>query len=235
MDIMKCCVRCGVEYPATAKYFSPRENGFYPACRKCRNKTQSQRNQTPEVKTYLRAYRQSAKCKAARKAYEQSPEFKAKRKAYQQDPGRKAAQRAYEQTEKYKAKQRAYERSAKGKVREKTHNHRRKALKRALPAAFTAADWQRAVDYFNGCCAVCGRPSGLWHTLAADHWIPLSDPRPDNPGTVPWNIVPLCHGADGCNNSKHDYDAQEWLTKKLGAKKAKAKAKEIQAYLDSVK
>jgi hypothetical protein len=91
---------------------------------------------------------------------------------------------------------------------------RRRARKNELPDDFTAEDIQHAVDYFNGCCAVCGRPlRDLFgtHTMAMDHWIPLSYDGDDNPGTVPGNMVPLCHGEDGCNNKKNGTLPGDWL------------------------
>jgi hypothetical protein len=112
---------------------------------------------------------------------------------------------------------------------------RRRGREQQLPSTFTSTDWLRALIYFNNCCAVCGRPVGLWHTLAADHWIPLSDPRPDNPGTVPENIVPLCHGIDGCNNSKFDNDPLEWLNQRLGKRKATAILQWIAAYFEWIR
>lgn len=115
---------------------------------------------------------------------------------------------------------------------EKARMHRRLARKRNLPNTFTRSDWKHAVNYFGGCCAVCNRPVGLWHTLAADHWIPLSSP--DCPGTIPTNIVPLCHGVDGCNNAKNDKPAAEWLTDTFGARKAKKILARIQTYFDSL-
>ncbi len=110
---------------------------------------------------------------------------------------------------------------------------KRMARKRNLPDMFTDADWQRALEYFGGCCAICGRPAGLWHTIAMDHWIPLS--AHDCPGTVASNIIPLCHGIDGCNNSKGNRNPVTWLTAKLGKTKAGRKLVEISAYLDSVR
>jgi hypothetical protein len=65
--------------------------------------------------------------------------------------------------------------------------------------------------------------------------IPLTDPRPDNPGTVPTNIVPLCHGVDGCNLSKSNGDPIEWLTSRYVPRKAKQILARIQAYFDSLK
>lgn len=110
---------------------------------------------------------------------------------------------------------------------------RRRARNLNLPDTLTAAQWERAIEYFNGCCAVCGRQlRDLFstHTVAADHWIPLTDPRPDNPGTVASNIIPLCHGEDGCNNSKGNKDPLEWLTERYGKRKAKTILARIEAY-----
>lgn len=109
---------------------------------------------------------------------------------------------------------------------------RRSARKQNLPDAFTQSDWENALAYFDNRCAICGRQAGLFHTLAADHWIPLSSP--DCIGTTPKNIVPLCHGLGGCNNAKKDKDALTWLIEKYGEKKGKALAKKIQAYFDSL-
>jgi len=104
--------------------------------------------------------------------------------------------------------------------------------KRELPYEFTQKDWQRAQDYWGYKCAICERPRGLWHTLAQDHWIPLTNP--DCPGTNPTNILPLCHGTDGCNNSKGKNDPEKWLKKKLGKKRAVAKLHEIHDYFEWV-
>lgn len=105
---------------------------------------------------------------------------------------------------------------------------RRLARERGLPNDFSKDDWQRALEYFDNCCAVCDRPAGLWHKLAADHWIPLSSPN--CPGTAPQNIIPLCHGLDGCNNSKKDSDAEYWLKWKFGEHKAQKVLKRVGEY-----
>ncbi|MEP7288112.1 MAG: hypothetical protein ABI947_20345 [Chloroflexota bacterium] len=100
--------------------------------------------------------------------------------------------------------------------------------KRELPNTFTSQDWQRALEYWDYKCAVCERPRGLWHTLAQDHWIPLTNPL--CPGTNATNILPLCHGTDGCNNSKGKLLPEVWLHKKLGKRRAVRKLEEIQTY-----
>ena len=105
--------------------------------------------------------------------------------------------------------------------------------KRELPNSFTSTQWQRALDYWGHKCAVCGRPRGLWHTISQDHWIPLSSP--DCPGTDATNILPLCCGVDGCNNSKGYQRPETWLKKKLGKRRATRKLAEIEAYFGWVR
>lgn len=113
---------------------------------------------------------------------------------------------------------------------------RRRTRKHSLPNNFTHADWLYAIEYFHGCCAVCGRQANdLFgtHTLAADHWIPLASP--DCPGTIPTNILPLCHGIAGCNNKKRAFKAEDWLIKSYGKRKAKSILANIYEYFDSLK
>lgn len=114
----------------------------------------------------------------------------------------------------------------------RVYHSRYVAKRRSLPDTLTDAEWQGTLAHFNGCCAVCGRPVGLWHTLAADHWVPLSSP--ECPGTVAWNMVPLCHGDGGCNNSKHARNATEWAVWKFGKRKGMAIVRRIETYLKSL-
>lgn len=115
---------------------------------------------------------------------------------------------------------------------------RRRALKLSLPHTFTHEDWLSCLNYFEYRCAVCGRPSGELHYLAQDHWIPLDDKRPNNPGTVAKNMIPLCHskkgGKDGCNSQKLNKDAKAWLIQRYGEDKATEVLKRIQDYFDSL-
>jgi ribosomal protein L37AE/L43A len=102
--------------------------------------------------------------------------------------------------------------------------------KQQLPHPFTHHDWERALDYWGNRCAICGRPRGLWHTLAQDHWVPLTHVA--CPGTTADNILPLCHGEGGCNNSKGKKEPELWLKEKLGPRRAKKKLYEIVTYFD---
>lgn len=91
--------------------------------------------------------------------------------------------------------------------------------------------WLKTLEYFDFRCAVCGRPQGLWHFLARDHWIPKSR----GGRTSLDNLVPLCHGWDGCNNHKGNKDVHEWLVSVYGARKAKRIEKRVNDYFQWVK
>lgn len=110
------------------------------------------------------------------------------------------------------------------------------ARKRSQPHTMKGEDWQYALNYFGGCCAVCGKPPDFWTTIAMDHWIPVSSP--DCPGTVASNIIPLCHaikgGEGGCNNEKGNKDALIWLIEKHGQSKGKGIANKIKSYIDHI-
>lgn len=112
---------------------------------------------------------------------------------------------------------------------------RRRTRKRNLPNTFTIQDWNRCLDYFYHQCAVCGRQASPTISLTPDHWIALSDKRPDNPGTVASNIVPLCYGAGGCNNRKNNSDVHEWLDKEFGTVIAAEIITRVEAYFIQLK
>lgn len=116
----------------------------------------------------------------------------------------------------------------------RTMNMRREARKRDLPATFTTKARTFMMAYWGYACAVCERQEGLFGwTLADDHAIPLSSP--DCPGTVASNMLPLCHGRGGCNNSKKDKNLHVWLVARLGKRKAAVIIKRITAYFDMIR
>jgi hypothetical protein len=97
-----------------------------------------------------------------------------------------------------------------------------------LPATFTPEDEAFMLQYWSYACAACGNQNGFEWFLALDHWIPVKSP--ECPGTIATNMIPLCHGTGGCNNSKHNLPPEEWLVRRFGARKAKAIAKKVQEY-----
>lgn len=114
----------------------------------------------------------------------------------------------------------------------------RRARVRGLLHDFTVEDWQYALEYFDGKCAICGRDVDFWTAIAQDHWIPVTKGGP----TIPANIVPLCHSKTGspgyglgCNNSKNNKDPHEWLARKFGEKRARHILKRIEAFFATVR
>lgn len=101
----------------------------------------------------------------------------------------------------------------------------------AVVRNFTTADWERCLEYFNWCCAACGRQMrDLFgeHVPSADHWIPLSSQ--DCPGTIPTNVVPLCHGKGGCNNSKGKKRPDDWLAQRFSKHQVREIKERIERY-----
>lgn len=231
-DVLYPCSLCGTSYPKTRDYFySDRTNpgGLSYCCIQCTKKRARQweinnpeRKREQDRRRYwsnhertlerLRDYRLRTLEKTRERGRRWAKNHRehgtlAMRKARKQNP------------EKYRAIK---------------HNYRAKA--RGLNNNFSAEHFKFALDYFNGCCPACGRPlRDLFstHKPAADHWIPLSSP--DCPGTTPTNIVPLCHGIDGCNNSKSNRNPSEWLVWKFGKRKAREIEARINTYFEAVK
>ena len=128
-----------------------------------------------------------------------------------------------------RAQKRRAKQTPRGRTSHNVSSHRRRARKRALPASYSLPHWHYALDFWHHACAVCGAQEGLWWTLAMDHWIPLASP--DCPGTVPWNIVPLCNGATGCNNRKGGKPPQDWLLTTFLEEKGTKILRRIQRFL----
>lgn len=181
--------------------------------------------------------------KERRKRWEQAnPDYqKEYARVYYQNPENreKRDQRVAEWKSKKRDRVNELERQYRSKPETKAKRHiyksQRRAREKALPAILSVGQWRLALQFFNHRCCICGRPAGFWHTLAREHWIAINDKRPDNPGTVVWNIVPMCHGRGGCNNSKHDKDPVEWLIERYGKRKATTILKLINAYFELVK
>lgn len=207
-----------------------REYQQRPEAKAAHRENERERRKRPEVQQYIRDYVRRPEVRERTNAKKRTDEYRAWDRQYSQRPHVKARKKSYAESQHYKQILRARYYSPEGQAAHKAYMHRHKARKRALSNSFTKQDWLRAVEYFGGCCAICGRPPGLWHKLAADHWIPLASA--DCPGTVPTNIVPLCHGEGGCNNSKNDTNPIVWLEWKFGKRRAKQIEARINAYFE---
>lgn len=241
---LKLCAKCGEWKPLDQfnKVASTSEK-LRGTCKKCSAKRDLEyaRSHPEKSRDRQRRYRDAHpdKVRERKRQYAKANQERARERGHRwhlQNPeSRRERYLRWKQNnpEKYRERREKYRRNNPDVVR--AYHSRRRARKLDLLDSFTAADWQYAVNHFGGHCAVCGQQPGLWHTLAADHWIPLASP--DCPGTVAWNIVPLCHatkdGAGGCNNSKGSKPPAEWLAGAFGKRKGRAILKRIERYLES--
>lgn len=258
----KQCSACSQYHPRTLEYFPPRKDskdGLLGRCRICQSAYDAQKyldNKDAYIARSAKRYhdKHDEILEQYRAKYQENPEkYRTKSMDYhyanrdvslatmrrswrKNKEKRNAEQRLYRQEnpEKYKAsivKSRAKKPDLYARI-SKAIGQRYRARKRGLPDTLTTQEWQLAIDYFNGCCAACGRPAGLWHRLAMDHWIPLD--VENCPGTIKTNCIPLCHGADGCNNSKHNKMPDVWLNRKFGKRKAKQIIDRVESYFRSL-
>lgn len=227
--LTKLCRKCGGVFPATLDYFYKCKSGRYGITGRCKScicqQTREWVKNNPEQK------KQQDKEYAANNAERKA---ETKRRWVKNNPDKKLqASRDYRKRNPGKNTPVATIWRLLNPDSTKAIKHRRRAKEHGLPNVFTDENWRNALEHFGGCCAVCGRPAGLWHKIAADHWIPLTA---DNcPGTVPTNIVPLCHGLGGCNNSKSNKDPMEWLQSRFGTRQAQLIIERIEHYFKQVK
>lgn len=108
----------------------------------------------------------------------------------------------------------------------------RKRVKRLgeLPSMFSREDFDFALDYWEESCAYCGDTLG--ESFHMDHHIPIRYKGDDNPGTVPWNMLPACQP---CNSRKQGSMPDIWVVKMFGEEKAKAILKKIHAFFSVVR
>lgn len=223
------CTKCGKILPETSEYFRLRKSKgkvyLNSACWDCERAYNRIYSKTPQARINLKRYRQTEKGKRANRAAKQRPEYLKKQRAYRESERGKTIRSAATQRQRQKLTFR---------IRHRIDEERRRAKKQGLPCELTSADWQHALNYFNGRCAICGRPPGLFHVLAQDHWIPVSG----GGGFTKYNIIPLCHSkkgdVDGCNNLKQNYSAEEWLIERYGKRKATKILAKIEAYFKSL-
>jgi hypothetical protein len=252
--VYKRCTKCGEAKPATAEYFSrdsKQKSGLSPRCKTCNraagaayyaaNKEKVKARHSAykaenkeQIKVQNAAYRAAHKdeAKAYGAAYDVANRDKvnARKRAYRAKNINKVRTYACAWINANPDKRRMYSRTYNTRHPEKARNkvQRREAAKRLLPASFADDDWLRALDYWQCQCAYCGRPQGLWHKLSQDHYVPITLGGSYTAG----NIVPACNGRGGCNNSKSNRDAHEWLVSKFGARKANQIERRIRQYFE---
>lgn len=235
----KQCSKCGDVFPATTDYFtrdSKKKSGLQARCKNCDREYRIANRERQS--TYYRQYRVENRERLSeyyrewRAAnHEQRLEYDRKYNASNREKHREWIVANHERIAEY---HREYRKRNPARDRVKSHN--RRARKSNLRADFTIEQQRFALDYFNNCCAICGRQFyDLFgqRRLDFDHWIPLSDPK--CPGTVASNMIPMCGGIDGCNTRKGARDPNEWVMSQFNKRKARDVLARIEDYFDLVR
>jgi hypothetical protein len=211
---LKTCTKCNRLLPATNGFFHRWKygvDGLKPICKSC-NTAQYQ------------LWRQNNREKVSDTQHQWYIDNRAK-------VIKRSLQQAESNPEQFAERQRRYRKNHLEEKRE--HLRRRRTRKRNLPDTFTIEQWVSCLEYFNYCCAVCGKQLrdllGLIEPHQ-DHWIALANP--DCPGSIATNMVCLCNA---CNFSKNDTPAAEWLKRKFGKRKAEGVLRKVIAYFEWVR
>lgn len=210
--------------PATTEYFCARKDrplGIKTTCRACC------RERFAEWAAKNPKYRTAYYAKHIEEEHIRNAKWRAEHPEYQT----KWFARNYD---KVRARQKAY--NHKYPEVGKLKDLRRRTRKRNLPYTFDRGNANTSLAYWKWKCAYCGcqlNQLSMFDNIEThfDHFIPLSDTRADNPGTVPNNMIPTC---DKCNHSKCNHNPIEWITRKFGARKAKKIIAAIEAYFASL-
>lgn len=258
----RCCTKCGVEYPLTLEFFEPGKaykHGLNTQCRVCRRLAAKNH---PSAKSEKKKKQKAARAKhpdvVARRTkrrkerYANDPEYREKILNRQRDERLnnpeiiKARKKKEYQKNKHKYKETNRKRYLNNreyfieKSRQYTPDpikraiavQRRLARKRSLPDTLTKEQWLACLNYFNNKCPVCDKMFTDTSKAYMDHWIPLSNS--DCIGTVAENIICLCGGKDGCNESKSNHNAKEWLLE-MYPDKAEAILKRVEEYFEYIR
>jgi hypothetical protein len=232
----KQCRDCG-EVKPFSQYMKSRScvGGCRPECKDCANKFARDYWVRDDVRLRTFEYNRREEVKARRRTYEADPEYKARKSDYDKRPDRRAKSRERQRREDTKARKREYLQLPETQVKLIAFRTQRRLRENTAIDTLTAQEWRRALDYFGGCCAVCGSPRKGLRTIAADHWKPLSK----GGATTADNIIPLCHSLKGdyggCNNIKKDRMPEAWLRQSYGIDKAEQILKRISAYFEWIK
>lgn len=244
MEPLKRCTKCGQEHPATTEYFFAEKrrgpDALRSECKTCaRNQVANWRSRNGDKH---REWERQNTAKNREKRRKANRDWRARnldvqrereRRNKRNDPNHSERVREWRMKNPDKQRQRMREYRQNNGDKLRLIMRRYFARKANLPDNFTQVDWQFALDWWHGCCAYCGRAPGLWHALAMDHFLPLNSP--DCIGTIPTNMLPACHGVDGCNNSKHDRDPEDWIMVKFGEHRGREILSRIQEFFSLVR
>ena len=240
---LKRCTQCKQDLPSTNEYFAAEKrvrSGLSARCRSCGNAATKRWAKENPDKAYAktkqwRTEHPGMSAVQAKRWRTNNPEKArdAKKRYIEKYPDRhRATAKIWREknSEKLRTQSRIRKQSNIDQIRavakhwrevnpnkKRESEQRRQAIKRSLPSTFTTLDWQAALNYFNGCCAYCGKPPSFFDTHAVlhqEHFKPLSEGGAYTPG----NIIPACQR---CNSSKKNTDPSVWATRHFGKRKGR--------------
>jgi 5-methylcytosine-specific restriction endonuclease McrA len=226
----RLCPQCQQSYPPTLEFFGSnksRKDGLAVYCRRCQaeyNRQYRSRN-AEKLKAQKRAYYQDLKADPERHA-----EDLRRRRVWKKANRKRLLPRDREYRQAHRAERNEYNWC----WRRQNHEQALASVQRyrnrraALPDGLTGDDWAYALWFWDNRCAYCGVSDEL-EPLETDHFIPISNELYDNPGSVPWNIVPACRS---CNATKHNKSPEEFLLSAYPAWRARGVLACIRAYLN---
>jgi len=227
----KGCTHCHQWKAFSDFYWRKDRNTWMSLCKQCTNQMSVQ-----SIKSHPENHLESARRSHAKHKQERNEKSRIYGKTHREqisirEKGYAEKKRKYRQLHSEDLKERSRRWSQNNPNAVKAKKQRYRARKRSLPATLTTSEIRYCRTYWDNCCAICGRSAGFWNSVALDHWIPVTR----GGGTTIGNIIPLCHGVNGCNNSKHNHDPISWLVRKFGQRKANAILKRVNEYFDHVK
>ena len=240
----KICTRCGIQKQRTLEFFPTSPNnkdGLNSWCRECyriRANTWYQQNKEHGQQTRALYYKENTEeTKARSKKWQQDNKTRVNELSsirYHKNPEPILKwQAAYRAANPEKERLRHAKYTKENPDKRVVIQSRRRARKLSLPDTWTHEQRDFMRMYWHFSCAVCGNQEGFFWFLADDHWIPIASP--DCPGTIAENMIPLCHGEGGCNNSKHKSMPHEWLLKRYGKNKTAKIEKAIAVYFNIIR
>ena len=205
LDRFRCCTKCGVTWPAIARYFYRQKTGRYglrSVCKLCADRAHRDLGKRPDTREKRRQYSSNNYYKHRENRLAQHAEYREtnreERREYDRQRVRTKKERLRERA-RIKADPELY---AKALNAFRESRNRRRAQQRGSPGHHTASDIRQMYDDQHGLCAYCEvELDGAFHV---EHMTPLS-----RGGSNDWSNIAIACAE--CNCRKHTRTAEEYV------------------------
>jgi len=238
----KKCTKCQNKWPATVEYFylrSGSKQSFRSHCRECLCSKDERKKGRIRAAARRKSDPEHARVIARRSYANNKEDRRAEARSYQKKHRAQARARLNAWRGKYPERvresvrasdhRRYYRDVAKARERGRLGVLKRNTRKKQLPHLWSKELWQWCLEYWGYVCAYCGREESAVMILSMEHVVPFWSK--DCPGTVPWNMVPACHGRTGCNMRKNKKPVSQFLEEVFGAEEGARKLRALEEFL----